>query len=128
MPEMRLVSRLAYAALMIGGIGFAIGCADVSSLNSLSKEITARYHTGAQVSLRGQSHLWIVLRLADATDTISKGAEGTAREVASFAKHRYPRLEGLEDIDVAFVTTEMVDSLSVTRISVPHRFLLRDLP
>jgi hypothetical protein len=127
MHRRTLVRNAFYVALLASFSG--AGCSDVKDLLAFNSALQAQYGTPADITLSG-THLTITFENAPKSmlRADSAGSSSVARDVAIFAKRRYPKASQLEDVTVAFATVTDFGPIRLTRRDPPHTFRLHELP
>lgn len=116
--------------LTLAGALSAVGCADLKDIMAVAGAVEKQYHMPVNVNLNNGSHLAITFQNAslESMKLDSTGADGFARNVASFAKAHYAKRAELEDVSVVFARVSSAGPLTVTRTDAPYVFKASELP
>ena len=119
--------------LRIGGIvivaAIAVaGCDALKDVMTVSTALDERFHEPMNVNFNNGSHLVITLVNAPESELDSAGREDYARQVATFAKSRWPHPRQLDDITVAYTSVSKKSVVTFTNTTGSYRWRVDELP
>ena len=120
--RIRVVTAAIIAALAVSG------CEAMKDVMTVSTALNARFHEPMNINFNNGSHLVITLVNAPEHELDDAGREGYAREVAAFAKSRWPHPDQLDDITVAYSSVSKKGVVTYTNTDASFRWRLDELP
>ena len=121
----RMAVRSLAALLLATG---AAGCEGLKDLSTVYTALDEHFHEPMNVNLNNGSHLVITLVNAPERELDDTGREAYARDIAAFAKSRWPHRGTLEDVTVAYSSQSRTGPLTVTRSNGVYRWKIAELP
>jgi hypothetical protein len=126
---MHVPGRMATRALL--ALAFAVvtsGCEGLKDLSTVYTALGEHFHEPMNVNINNGSHLIITLVNAPESALDDAGREAYARDIAAFAKSRWPHPGALDDITVAYSSQSSTGPLTVTRSNGVYRWTVAQLP
>jgi hypothetical protein len=104
------------------------GCQGLKDVMALYTALDQRFHQPMNVNLNNDSHLVITLVNAPERELDDAGREDYAREIAAFARSRWPHRAQLDDITVAYSSVSKKGVVTYTSTTASYRWRLDELP
>ncbi len=101
-------------------------CQTLRELTALSADITGQFGAKANVNLRNDAHLEVVLENAKEAALPEAEREKFARSVAEYVRDNYSRFDQLEDVSVSLETVGRAGPATAARSST-YLFTKEDL-
>ena len=121
-------NRIRTGAIVILAALALSGCEAMKDVITVSSALDKRFHEPMNVNFNNGSHLVITLVNAPEHELDDAGREDYAREVAAFAKSRWPHPSELDDITVAYSSVSKKGVMTYTNTDASFRWRLDELP
>lgn len=121
-------ARLRIGAIAILAAIVVTGCEMLKDASALYTALDQRFHEPMNVNINNGSHLVITLVNAPEDELDDAGREDYARQIAAFAKSKWPHPDQLDDITVAYSSVSKKGIVTYTNTSASYRWRLDELP
>lgn len=121
-------ARLRTGAIAILAAIVVSGCEALKDVSTVYTALDKRFHEPMNVNINNGSHLVITLVNAPEDELDDAGREDYARQVAAFAKSKWPHPGQLDDITVAYSSVSKKGIVTYTNTSASYRWRVDELP
>lgn len=114
--------RSALIALLAAGLVVSAGCQQLKDVAAVYGALDEHFHRQMNVTINNNSHLVITVVNAPEHELDDAGREAYARDIAVYAKSRWPHPDALEDITVAYSTVNKTGPITFTNNDRSYRW------